>query len=429
MKIAHFHEDITPPVGHPLCGGWCPPATAIGDRLSAHGVILFPEDAAPVVLCVLDWAELGNLEHLRWREALARAVGTPPERVTVHCLHAHDTPWPDEEAQAILDAEGFPGVIMDREWCRTVREAVASAAGKALERSEPVDTVRFGHATVTELASNRRPMGADGKVIGIRWTQCRDASLRALPEGIIDPELRTISFWRNGRKLLALHYYTVHPTSLDHTGIVTPDFPGLARDQLSREEGVTHLYFTGCAGNITPGKYNDGVTDNRELFTRKIYEAMRDAEARAEECPAGHFEWRTASLRLNARPDRTDAELMDKIRHAGDYPKRASRAALELAFRRRLETTIIISELHFGKEAALLHLPGEAFVEYQLYAQSLLPEAWVGVAAYGDLGPGYICMERSLEEGGYEPNDAFCAPESEHALKQAIRRVLVDKLT
>jgi len=424
MKITHFSEDITPPIGHPLCGGWYPAATAIGHRLSAHGVILFPDDGPPVVLCVLDWAELSNLEHLRWIGALARAAQTTPERVTVHCLHCHEAPWPDDQAQEILDREGLPGVIMQRPWCLSACQAVAAAAAASMNRLERVDTLHFGRAIVTELASNRRVLGSDGKVIGVRWTQCRDAALRALPEGTIDPELRTVSFWQGGRKLLALHYYAVHPTSYDSTGIVTPDFPGLARDRLSSEEGVPHLYFTGCAGNVTAGKYNDGVADNREIFTSKIYEAMRAAETNAKKSPAENFRWRTATLKLNGRSDVTNEDLLDRIRTTGECPKRASRAALELAFRRRTGVPITVSALHFGQSAVLLHLPGEAFVEYQLFAQSLLPGAWVGVASYGDLGPGYICMERSFWEGGYEPVDAFCAPESGHALRTAINEVI-----
>ncbi len=129
-------------------------------------------------------------------------------------------------------------------------------------------------------------------------------------------------------------------------------------------------------------------------------------------------------MRLPVRDDVTDEELLERIAGPHSHPKKASRAALELAYRRRIDTSIVVSALHFGNQAALLHLPGEAFVEYQLYAQSLLSDAWVGVASYGDLGPGYICMEGSISEGGYEPTDAFCAPASEHALRQAIREVL-----
>lgn len=424
MKIAHFRQDITPPLGHPLCGGWYPPAIAIGEHLSAHGVIFVPNNAAPIVLCALDWAELSNLEHLRWREAIARNAGTSPERVTVHCVHNHDSPWPDEEAQDLLDQHGKTGVIMDRAWCRSARESVAVSVAEALVRLEPVDTVRFGQARVTELASTRRPIGSDGKVVGVRWTRCRDAGIRALPEGDIDPWLRTASFWRGEQKLVSLHYYAIHPTSYDGTGIVTTDFAGIARERLIAEEGVPHIYFTGCAGNVTAGKYNSGETSNRELFAGKIYEAMRASEAEARESSVSECEWRTALLRLPVRSDVTDGQLLEAIRSTHSHPRLASRAAMELSYRRRIETPITVSALHFGKEAMLLHLPGEAFVEYQFFAQSLLPDAWLGVASYGDLGPGYICMERSFDEGGYEPNDAFCAPESEHALKQAIRDVL-----
>ena len=425
MKISHFREDITPPLGHPLCGGWYPPAAAIGERLSANGVILLGDGTDPVVICALDWAELSNLEYMRWREELAAAAGTDPARVVVHCVHNHDSPWPDEEAQDILDQHGLTGVIMDRIWSRAVRKSVAASVARAMAGLEVVDNVRFGAARIRELASNRRPLGQDGKVTGVRWTRCRDSALRALPEGDIDQWLRTASFWRKGRKLVSLHYYAIHPTSYDRTGIVTPDFPGIARDRLIAEEGTPHVYFTGCAGNITAAKYNDGEADNRAFFTGKIYEAMRSSEVAARDASARPLGWRAVAVRLPARVGPSESELLEKIKASFDQPALASRAAFEIAYRQRIETPLAISALHFGKGAVLLHLPGEAFIEYQLYAQSLLPGAWVGTASYCDLGPGYICMERSFEEGGYEPKDSFCAPESEHTLKQAIRAVLL----
>lgn len=424
MKIAHFKEDITPPVGHPLCAGWYPVAKAIGERLSAHGVILEEDGEAPMVLCALDWAELSNHEHLRWRESLAKAAGTEADRVTIHCVHNHDSPWPDEEAQALLDQHGMPDLIMQREWCHQVRESVAGSVAEAVKRLEVVDQVRFGKALVQELASNRRPLGEDGKVVGVRWTQCREANIRALPEGDIDPWLWTVSFWQRGKKLVVLHYYTIHPTSYDGTGIVTNDFVGIARDRLIAEEGVPHIYFTGCAGNITAGKYNDGVQNNRELFTKKIYDAMKAADAGASDAGVPKLDWRTCEIRLPKRSDVTDAELMERIRNE-EYPKKASRAALELVYRQRVDSLpVTISALHFGNEAILLHLPGEAFIEYQLYAQNLRPGTWIGTAAYGDLGPGYICMENSFEEGGYEPTDSFCAPESEKEMKRGIEAII-----
>ena len=47
---------------------------------------------------------------------------------------------------------------------------------------------------------------------------------------------------------------------------------------------------------------------------------------------------------------------------------------------------------------------------------------FVAVAAYTDLGPGYICTDKAFEEGGYEPTDTGVGPGSEPLLKAAIRQ-------
>ena len=134
LQLATFQSDVTPPLGHPLCAGWYPPAKGIADPLSALGLILVPDDQLPMVLCALDWAELSNGDYDRWRGELAQAVGTQAERVAVHCIHAHDTPWPDRDAQDILDAHGCPNVIMAGNWAEKVRTQAAQAAGEAMTR-------------------------------------------------------------------------------------------------------------------------------------------------------------------------------------------------------------------------------------------------------------------------------------------------------
>jgi len=51
-----FETDVTPPIGAPLCDGLVAPAKTIVDRLSARGVVLFP-NGKPIVLCArrLGW--------------------------------------------------------------------------------------------------------------------------------------------------------------------------------------------------------------------------------------------------------------------------------------------------------------------------------------------------------------------------------------
>jgi hypothetical protein len=52
---------------------------------------------------------------------------------------------------------------------------------------------------------------------------------------------------------------------------------------------------------------------------------------------------------------------------------------------------------------------------------------FVAVAAYGDLGPGYICTDKAFEEGGCEPADTGAGPGSEPLMNAAILKLLGGK--
>ena len=425
IRLCTFASDITPPVGHPLCAGWYPPAQAIGERLQALGLILIADDGPPVVLCALDWAELSNGDYDRWRTDLAQAVGTEPDRVAVHCTHAHDTPWPDRDAQDILDARGRPDVIMAGDWAERARAAAAGAAAAAMAEPRPCTHFTTGEARVDRIASNRRLIGQDGTVWAMRLTRTRDPMVRAAPEGVIDPMLKTIGFWNEDEPLAAAHYYAVHPTSVDGTGVVNPEFVGQARNRRTVESGVPHLYFTGCAGDVAAGKYNDGIADNRELFAGRIHDAMIAAEQAAERHPLAELRWVVEPVLLPPRPDLDEDALLARIRTPAARCGEGSQPGCP--------------DAHLPAPARAAdpgHLPplrrrsgdpapaGETFIEYQLHAQAARPDAFVAVAGYGDLGPGYITLERSFAEGGYEPTDAFVSGASEAILRGAIDRVL-----
>jgi hypothetical protein len=111
-RLATFAADVTPPVGHALMGGGILPARTIDDPLFAHGFVLLGA-GKPVVLAAVDWCEIRNDAHERWRAALAQAAQTSPERVLVTCIHQHDAPVADLEAQRILQQHKAAGSICD----------------------------------------------------------------------------------------------------------------------------------------------------------------------------------------------------------------------------------------------------------------------------------------------------------------------------
>src|SRR5947209_16710199 len=190
LHLATFRCDVTPPAGHPLCGGWIEPVRGVDDPLYALGVILLGA-GRPVVLCAVDWTALRNDAHRLWRQALADATHTVPENVAVHCVHQHNAPFADVGAQKLLEAAHGPPSL-DLKFFDDVVKRVAAAAKAALADTQRFTHVGVGKAKVAEVASNRRVLGPDGKVKFTRTSATKDAKARAEPEGLIDPWLRTL---------------------------------------------------------------------------------------------------------------------------------------------------------------------------------------------------------------------------------------------
>ncbi len=424
FHLATFSSDVTPPLGHPLCGGWIEPARAVDDPLRARGVVMLGP-GAPAVLCALDWCALCNDAHLAWRRRLAEAAHTTPERVAVHCLHAHNAPFADTEVQRLLDARPGAPPSLDLKFFDRALGQCADAVKASLARTAPFDHVGTGQARVEQVASSRRILGPDGKVRFVRYSATRDPAVRAEPEGLIDPWLKTLSFWDGDRPRAALHYYATHPMSYYGDGRVSCDFCGLAREQRGRDApDVFQVYFTGCAGNVTAGKYNDGSHENRPVLRDRVVTAMETAWKATERYKLTAWDWRVEPVKL--RPRRESSFLEAESLRALDDVKGSKTtgiiAAFRLAWLKRLDRPIDFTCLDLGR-ARVLHLPGEPFVEYQLRAQQLRRDGFVCVAGYGDGGPWYLPTDKAYLEGGYEPTVAFAAP-SEAVLDRTLATLL-----
>jgi hypothetical protein len=423
--LAPFTSDVTPPLGHPLCGGWIEPVRGVDDPLKAIGtVILGPEK--PILLCAVDWCGLRNDAYRQWRAALAEAAHTTPERVAMQCVHPHNAPFADIGAQKKIAAANAP-ISLDLAFFDRAVKGSADALRKALPNAVPFTHVGTGSAKVFEVASNRRVLGPDGKVKFTRTSATKNAEARQAAEGLIDPVLRTLSFWDGDTLRVAMHYYTTHPMSYYGDGRVSADFCGLARQKRQDENHRVHqIYFTGAAGNVTPGKYNDGEKANRIVLRDRIHRAMVNSSESTVRFPITKLDWRVESVKFSPRKDvsftkkASEAVLNDPKATAA----KRNNAAFQLAWLDRIETPIELTCLDFGDKAKLLHLPGEPFVEFQLAAQKMRPDSFVCLAGYGDGGPGYIPTERAFLEGGYEPTVALAAPQSEQLLLNAIGKLL-----
>ncbi len=428
LRLATFDIDATPPIGSEMAYD---PVTNKWDLgLRARGIVLMGA-GQPIVLCAVDWIGIANEGHDEFCSALARAANTSPTRVAVHTLHQHDAPDCDFSAERALKEAGMSARQFEGGFQRQVISNLETAVREAVPRAQPVTHIGLGEARVENIASNRRILGPDGKVTGVRYTACTTPALRAAPEGTIDPIVSLVSFWNSERPLAVLSYYATHPQSYYRTGIPNPDFPGLARflRQLAVPAAL-HVHFNGAGGNIGAGKYNDGAPTNRLTLATRLADGLRRAweNTKREPLTPEVVNWSVESVALPPSQHlvaaKFESELQDrdlKLTTQGD--------ASRLAWLRRCQSghKLQVACLKLGR-ARILHLPGELFVEYQLAAKAQRPDLFVAMAAYGDYGPWYIGTAIAYEQGGYEtePRSSNVGPEAEAVLIRAIRKLLRD---
>jgi hypothetical protein len=326
---------------------------------------------------------------------------------------------------------GINEQFFDANFARDVEYRAAEALRKSLKDPKPVTQLGLSEAKVEKVASNRRILGADGKVEHMRFTACKDPEIRARPTGVIDPYLKMVSLWNEREPVVVLTYYATHPQSYYRTGKANPDFPGMARNERQDSTGIHHLHFTGAGGNIGAGKWNDGSPENRPVLAGRLAAAMALAWQNTSKgaVSPGDVDWRSLRVHLPLAAHLKEAKLEAILRDETAPATERFAAADDLIWLRRTRAgdDTDISCLRIG-DARILHMPGELFVEYQLAAQRMRPELFVAMAAYGEYGPGYIGTEVAYSQGGYEtgPGASSVAPDIEGILMAAMRDILTD---
>ena len=428
LKIGVFSFSATPAIGTPVAYAM---ARSVQDSLKGKGIVLL-SDQEPVVICAVDWLGIANQALEYWREALARAAGTSVERVSIHALHQHDGARGDFTTANILSQYGLGGWRYDTAFISATIYQSAEALTKAMDEATEITHMGYGQAQVEKVASNRRVMGPDGKVAIIRWSRSTDSAAIAAPEGLIDPWLKSVSFWNGEQPLVNLIYYTTHPMSHYGQGDVSSDFVGIAREAQQQKLGFTQIYFSGAGGNITAGKYNDGSPERRYVLADRVEKAMKQAWANTEKIPvsASNLRWNSVKVQLPLGPHLVADMLIAQLESPETDSLEKFTAAKHLAWLNRTNEghPVYVSALNI-RNVWLLNLPGELFVEYQLAAQQMRPQDFVCTAAYEEYGPGYICTEIAYGQGGYEDSEraSRVGPAVEGVLMKAIAEVLVSE--
>ncbi len=402
LKLGAFAADITIPLGHRCMGILDTKALRIDDPLEARGFVLLGPDA-PVVFVALDWCEVRNGAYDLWRDTLAAAAKTTRERVLVCSLHQHDAPVIDTEAQTLLDSVGLVGELFDVPFHQACLNEVASAVKRAVAAAKQVTHLAIGQTAVEKIASNRRLVLADGTVSYDRYSRTAPDSPEALADpGEIDPYLKSIRFLSGDETLAVLSSYATHPMSYYGQGGVSADFVGLARRRRQFETpGTMQIYASGCSGDITAGKYNDGSPLSRGVLTDRLYQAMVRASNATVTSRIDKVAFRCDSFDLpfhEGEPFKRDT-MTAVLKNDKASTRDRILAAMGLASLNRIERgqRIDMPCLDLGA-AQVVILPGESFVGYQLMAQRIRPDSFVMAIGYGECWTGYVPTQHAFAE-------------------------------
>ena len=415
FRAVTFKLDVTPPIGAAMAYSTHEKRE---NSIFIRGAV-FDDGTSRVVWVSCDYLYICGESYLSWREKIAEAAGTEPLNVFLHAVHQHESmliapelnPGPDDDWKTVTDVE----------YCeKTLADLTALIREKCGGTWTEISQIYTAEQRVWGLGACRRVLDADGKLIDIRWSRCKNPLMHSLPVGLIDPILRTVCFEdASGKKFLAMHFYACHPQTESLRPCVSPDVPGWAlRMAEERFPETESIYFNGCGGNVTLGKYNikTGAEGIQELGTR-LGDDLIENMSLLQKRPVGTISIVRAEFEVPG-----NAAALDEFpgaRHERDYIKRTL----------DLWKTSHVTRLSFGPDVHFLSFElAEVCVEYQLYAQALVPTLFLASAAYANGLTEYIPIAAAYGDKSYEssPHACWVAPEIEKNLKAAIDEVLAD---
>jgi len=302
----------------------------------------------------------------------------------------------------------------------------------------PVSHVGISWAPVIEFASTRRVIDANNRA-HTRYSKCMDPVLKSAPEGAIDPLLRQVTLYTSasgeGRDprgpvpVACLQSYASHPQVSDGRRLVSGDTVGVARDLFAASfPDVMQVYFDGCGGDITAGKYTTRLGERDRLyFGVRLADAMLAAHKAAAPEPLKSVSWSDHTLTLPLAPVHvSEAELLKDLRDpAVPHNVKYLRAMkLDRIARKIVEYPYRLTALRLN-DIALLHLPAEPLLEYQNFTHAHYG-ARLMVNGYGDSFLKYVATDQCFVQGGYEVNPWWTEiqPGAEALIKGGIRKVM-----
>ncbi len=390
LKAGVAKVDITPPAGQRMWGYAARkgPAEGVLDPLWAR-VLVLEAGEKRLALVALDLGRpFGPASLARLRESVNKSSGI--SYVLVAASHTHSGP--------VIKDEYPPGSTPL--WESIAVEKIAQAIDTAHERAEPA-RLGTGYGTAY-VAHNRRRVNPDGT---ITWF---DRNLTRVPTSPVDP---TVSVLRvdasEGRPLAILVNYACHPVIFGPDNLnFSADYPAVMTRRVEQTMGgqAVCFFLQGAPADLNPYYAATPLEEDagrwREWTGERLgHEAARVAqgiETQSEPEPTLDFAEELLDFRLRWRPDDFREALLRYGREFYEDFGSTTREDLQLP----------VATVLLNKRIALMTVPGEAFVEFQINWRDRCPVRDAFFLGYANGYYGYFPTIQAASRGGYGGADA-----------------------
>jgi hypothetical protein len=387
FKAGVAKVDVTPPPGVELWGygDRTGPATGTLDPLYAR-VLLLDDGRHSAAVVTLDLGRSFGQPQMKLVRERVRQLYNVGEVMFI-ASHTHSGPVIDE------DYEQLPG------WEQKALEKIVLAIGEA-RRDLTEARIGVGYGYVI-LGHNRRYLQSDGKV-KMLWRNSTGQ-----PTGVIDPAVGVIRIdGRQGNPLAILVNYACHPVVFGPDNLrYSADYPGaMARlVESSWNKAPVCFFLQGAPGDINPLLDKTPVAENADAEMQRVGEALGREVVRVS---------RSIQTETPAEPD--VSYLSEEIQFKNRWSQESLRRAIHAAYGpnpakryfRYLNDPIAapVSTLVLNRQIAVVGLPGEPFVGFQLMLKQRSPLTATFLCGYTNGYIGYFPTMRDAVVGGYGAN-------------------------
>lgn len=388
LRVGVATVDITPeyPIRLSGYGGRRTPSEGTAQRLRAQALAIHGPSGQPTLILTVDNVGVPGWLTEKLHQRIAAETKLGRSQFAVCSTHTHTGPMMAGVLSNLFGVDIPPDhwEAIER-YTKEAEEKLFAISMKALRDTQPAE-LYFG--------------------IG----RARFAKNRRTERGPVDHDVPVLAAKNEkGEWIAVLSNYACHCTTLggefnQHCG----DWAAYAREYLEKDFPTAKaMVAIGCGADSNPHPRTglDLAQKHGRELADEMARLLKSDLKKIPSAPMGGFA--KFPLAFDTLPTRAEWEAKAKQGGAIAYHAKKNLERLDRGEKLPTELEYSLQVLSFGKDLAMVFMPGEVVVDYSLRIKRMFDPLRVWVNAYANDVPCYIPSRRIWNEGGYEGGGAM----------------------